>query len=684
MNFFSLALNNIKKKFGSYLIYLVSAVFAVTIFSIFCSMYFNPQFSGYRFGSGKMAALFKISAVAVIIFASVFVLYANKFFVKTRKKEIAIYSLLGMKKSQIGRMLFYENIFIGILAITGGIILGTLLSRFFCMIMLNLMKQVPKVDSNIQWQAIIITIVAFLIIFIINSINAFAIIYRYKLIELLSASKEGEKMPKYSVPGGILSVIIMATGYIYGLSIDFNVGGIKKLPAAFLVIILVVSGTVLFFNNFIPMAVVKLKGNKKFYYKSTNFISLSQIVYRIKANSMMLSIIAVLSAITVTMISATFVLYKTFEKTGSYYVPFSFLSKDVNDEQYKEVVDKINEIGEVKLLSANRFTLINAIGQNPRYAKDLYYDKQPGEALTEVNQPGDPFDAYIMSSSDYKGIIKNLNVKKGKFDNQKTDFNIDLKDNECYFIDGNMNTTYCKNLSGEIRIDAAGTTESFKIAGVSMHKYLGVFKKIRKTTIVLNDKVYENYLQSVDKKETVSFMGLMFDRPMNSKNTVDALNQIVPVNKDAADMVLGIKNLNYYDLNSVIYAQYGAYLFIGTFLGILFLLASGSIMYYKQIIEAQEEVSRYEILQKTGMKRLEIKRSISNQLAVIFGMPLFIGLLHSVFAMITYNNVMMFVAEEVSWAYKLEAVICIIYISIYYFYYKLSVNSYMKIVWNSK
>jgi len=679
LKFFHLAINNIKKKFGSYTIYLISAIFAVTIFSIFCSMYFNPQFSQYRFGSGKLAALFKISAVAVLIFASVFIFYANKFFVKTRKKEIAIYSLLGMKKSQIGRMLFYENILIGIIAIAGGILLGTLFTRFFCMIMLYLMKQVPSVNTGIQWEAIIITIVAFSVIFIINSFNAYIIIYKYRLIELLSSSKEGEKMPKYSVFGGIVSVIMIAGGYIYGLSIDFNEGGIRKLPATFLVIILVVAGTVLFFNNFIPMAVVWLKRNKNIYYKSTNFISLSQIVYRIKANSMMLSIIAILSAITVTMIGATFVLYKTFDKFSADYVPFSYLSQNINDEQYEEVVETINRIGDVSLLSTNRFTLIKAIGQNPKYA--VVYDKQPGETITKVFQPGDPFDAYVLSASDYRKMIKNLKTKTGTYDNQGTNFNSNLSDQECYFIDGNMDTTYCKNVEGEVKLKVSETTESFAIKGVSMHKYLGVYKEIRKTTIVLNDKMYEKYLQSVGNDKKISFMGLMFDNPMNSKKTVDAINEIVPVGKDTFNL-LGIRNLNYYDLNGVLYVQYGAYLFIGTFLGILFLLASSSIMYYKQIIEAQEEVERYDILKKAGMHKIEIKRSISKQLIVVFGMPLLIGLLHSGFAMITYNRIMMFVAKDISWAYIQEAFIGSIYIMIYYIFYMLSVKSYMKIVWD--
>ena len=284
-------------------------------------------------------------------------------------------------------------------------------------------------------------------------------------------------------------------------------------------------------------------------------------------------------------------------------------------------MNAINKTGEVKLLSTNRFTLIKAIGQNPLYKRDLYADKNPGEKMADNIKTGDPFEAYIIASSDYKEIVKNLHTEKGEFSNQKTDFNIDLKDNECYFIDGNMDTAYCKNLYGDVSIKVGDSTKSYKIAGVSMHKYLTLLKFMRKTTIVLNDKMYKKYLQGADKNDIVSYMGLIFDHPMQSKNTVDALDKIIPANPDLGK--LKMKNLNYYDLNYILYAQYGAYLFIGTFLGLLFLLASGSIMYYKQIIEAQEEVSRYEVLKKIGMKKLEIKRSISKQLAVVFGMPPF-------------------------------------------------------------
>lgn len=669
MNFFSLALNNIKKKFSSYLIYLFSTIFAVTIFSIFCSMYYNPQFSQYRFGAGKMAALFQASAVAVILFSSIFVFYANKFFIKTRKKEIAIYSLLGMKKSQIGMMLFYENIIIGLIATVGGILFGTVLSRFFFMMLMSLMKQVSEVSFSIQWEAIIVTVVAFVILFIANSINSYMVIYKYKLIELLSASKEREKMPSFSVAGGIISIIIMAIGFILALNIDFNKGGLKQIPATFLVLSLVVTGTVLLFRNFIPLLVVKLKNNKAYYFKPANFISMSQIVYRINANATILSVISILSAAAITMVSATYALYIAFESMAPYYAPFSYMSKDVDNETYKKVIETIKSDQSINLLSSTRFKAIKAKAKNDQYT------------LEDVKTPGEAFDAYILSQSDYRTIIKNTKTPTGTFQNLKTDFSMDLNDGECYFIDSNTVKNYCENLVGDtVNVDFLQKSSSYKIAGVSMHKYLGIFKT-RKTTIVVNDNTFNNcYLSEARTDNIVSYMGLMFDEPMRSEKTVNALNYIVPINEEAYKAT-HMRNFSYVGVNKSLYQMYGAYLFIGLFLGILFLLSTGSIMYYKQIIEAQEEASRYDILKKTGMSRKEIKQSLVKQLAVIFGMPLFIGLLHSFFAIVTYNKIMDLLGSEMP-AFQSAYLIIAIYVLIYLIYYILSVNSYLKIVWN--
>ncbi|WP_303866530.1 ABC transporter permease [Acetobacterium wieringae] len=667
MNFFNLAINNIKKKFGSYLIYLISTIFAVTIFSIFCSIYFNPQFSGYRFGAGKITVLFRAAAIAIVLFSSVFVLYSNKFFVKTRKKEIAIYSLVGMKKGQIGRMMFYENIIMGLIATVCGTILGIVFSRFFSMILLKLMADGTAVTFSVQWQAVLTTVVAFLILFMISSLNAYGIIYRYQLIELLSANKESEKLPKYSVMGGILAIVLIIMGYTIAMVMNVNEGGFHLMTPALVILVCVVIGTLLLFKNFIPMVMLALKKNKAFYFKAENIISISQIVYRIKANSKMLSFIAITCAITITMMSATFSMYRALDALVPYYSPFSYMSKNIDDQQLNEMLAVIKQTGEVKVTATNQFEIIKTQLQNDDYSTET------------DNNPGMTVDGYMMSQSTYQSIIKDTKVETGTFHNIKTDFNMDLKDGECYFIDGNTKKDYCQNLTGSVmNLQFSDMTDGYRIVGVSLHKYIGILDLYLKPTMVLSDTDYNKYREQAGADAVVSFTGIMFDHPADSENTVAALNKIIPENTRSSS-TLGIANLSYIGVYQSIFSLYGAYVFIGLFIGILFLLASGSIMYYKQIIEAQEEVSRYDILKKIGMSRVEIKKSVAKQLAIVFGLSLSIGLLHSVFALLTYNRTMDLAGKELPTMIN-AGIIVGIYIIIYCFFYLLSVNSYMHII----
>lgn len=665
MNFFNIALNNIKKKFSSYLIYLTSTIFSVTIFSLFCSIYFNPQFSKYKSGESKMGVVLQATAIVVIIFSLIFVLHSNKFFLKKRKKEIAIYSLLGMRKSQIGRMLFYENIIMGIFATVCGIILGTLFSRFFTMILLKLMAVGTKVTFSIEIGAVVTPIVAFFILFVISSLNAYGIIYRYKLIDLLSASKEGEQIPKYSVLGGLLSILLIAIGYIISQQMNVNLGGFKLLLPAFMMMVFIVVGTLLFFKNFIPMAMVKLKGNKHFYYKTSNFISTSQIVYRIKANSTMLSVITILCTATIVMTSATYSLYRGLEDSVPYYAPFSYMAKNIDKTQYTNIVDTVKQIGKVKITATDQFGLIEAQVHNSNYSTQA------------AKTPGMTANAFILSESDYKSIIKTTKAKIGSMSNLKTDFNVELKDNQCYFIDGNTTGEYSKNLKGsQVNVYFGNQTSSYDVAGVSLHKYIGISDLYGKPTIVVSDKVYNSYLKQAANGNVARFTGFMFDEPMNSESTVDALNKIVPGRFN----IPGTPNISYIGFYKSNFALFGVYVFIGLFLGILFMFAMGSIMYYKQIIEAQEEITRYDILKKTGMNKKEVKESISKQLVIVFGLPLLVGLSHTFFALLVYNRTMDIIGQETPTLLNASIVIAI-FIVIYGFFYAISVKNYLRIVW---
>ena len=230
-----------------------------------------------------------------------------------------------------------------------------------------------------------------------------------------------------------------------------------------------------------------------------------------------------------------------------------------------------------------------------------------------------------------------------------------------------------------MNLEFSNVTDTYSIVGVSLHKYIGILDLYLKPTLVLSDAAYNRYREQVGADDVVKFTGIMFDNPAGSENTVAALNKIVPENTMTSS-TFGIANMSYIGVHHSIFSLYGAYVFIGLFIGILFLLASGSIMYYKQIIEAQEEVSRYDILKKIGMSRDEIKKSIVRQLAIVFGLSLTVGLLHSSFALLTYNRTMDLAGKEMPTMIN-AGIIVGIYIIIYCFFYLLSVNSYMRIAW---
>ncbi|MBO0553562.1 ABC transporter permease [Clostridium botulinum] len=165
MSFSSLAVNNVKKNFSNYIMYLISAVFSVMIFYIFCSIAFNDVIMKLADNKVTVKVAFKASAVIVALFSFVFIWYSNSFFLKRRKKEIAIYSIIGMEKRQVAKMLFYENIIIGTLAIFFGIVLGGMFSKYFSLMLIYLMKETLDLKFTVVPNAFKITILVFFILF---------------------------------------------------------------------------------------------------------------------------------------------------------------------------------------------------------------------------------------------------------------------------------------------------------------------------------------------------------------------------------------------------------------------------------------------------------------------------------------------------------------------------------------
>lgn len=658
MSFIEIAFKNIKKKFRHYLIYFTSTIFSVVIFNLFCSIYYNSSFEQYRFGAGKITTLFKGTAIAVLLFAAIFVLYSGSYFIKTQKKEIAIYSLLGMQKKQIAVMMFLETFLIGMLAVICGILIGTFTAGSFTSLLMRFMAVGTEVDFAVSAQAVFVTLLAFFILFVMSGFLAYRTIYRYKLITLLSAQKQSENLPRYSVSGVLISILILSTGYAAAMRMDVNQGGFKLLLPAFLIIVLMSIGTGLFFANTVPMIVSLLKKNKIIYYRSSQFIGFSQIAFRLKANARMLSVAALLTAITITMLSATYSLYCGLEDGTRYYAPYSYIAKDITEEQRQAIEQAISDVGEVNLINENEIKLLRTNIQGA--------------------------DGYLISESNYLKILKDTHTEYGVCINTRSDFAGGLKDEECYYISGDVQPSACEGLIGKkiaVTIEQGGNEnlisdergEQFQIIGAGLHKYIGMMDLYQHPTLVITDQTYQAYAKLLSAD---TFYGFKFDHDMLSGNTVAAIDEIVPKRLEHRGFPA---NISYYEVYKASFRLYGPYVFIGLFVGILFVAAVGSVLYYKMMIEAQEEAPRYQILRKIGMKEKEILASVYQQLGMVYGIPFLVGLIHTAFALLTYNRMMDLIGQETP-TLQNAAMVVLLFITAYGGFYLLSVRSYCRIV----
>ena len=673
MSFRSMAWKNIRGRFSSYLAYLLSATLTVTVFAIFAMIFCNPQLASYRVGVSKVSLVFRAAAAAVLVFAAVFVLYSNQFFLRSRKKEIAIYSLLGMRRDGIAQLLFYENMIIGALAILLGTSLGALLSRFFTMLLMRMMALGGNaITATVSFGAVLVTVIVFLFLFGISSLLSSQVIYQSSLIELLGAEKEGEARLRFSPCGVVASLLLLIAGYATASVMDVVTNGEKLIRGGCVVLALIITGTALFFRHFVPALLTRMQRDKRYYYRPANIISTAQLRYRIRGNARLLSVSAILCAVAFAMTSVGFSMYRGLEDTVAYYAPYSYMAKGISAEQTEELLAVAAEQGDVAVAAADRFTLLSA-----RAACGGYM-------LHENSFAGAEFDAYVLSAGDYAKIIRSTGAKTGRrLSNLTTNFPGQVAAGSCWFLDGNPTASYSRHMPGtELRLSVGDSSEQLTVAGVSLHKYLGTLDCYCHPTVVVNDETYARYLSVTSEADRATFTGLMFDDAMLSGDTVDRMNAIVP-DRFTSSIANVPPNVSYIGFYKSIFALYGVYVFISLLIGLLFLLALGSILYYKQLMEAQQERQRYDILQKTGMRRGEALASVQKQLGVAFGLPLAVGCLHAVFTLITFTRMMMEIGSETPLFFNALLVFTLL-ILLYAGFYAASVRSFMEIVWDKR
>ncbi|MFD3157064.1 FtsX-like permease family protein [Haloimpatiens sp. FM7330] len=628
MTLLSLATKNIKRNISNYFLYFVSIVINVMIFYMFESVRYNKQLENLSKANNFNNQVFILAAIVIGVFAIIFVWNSTTFFVKKRKKEIGIYSLVGVKKKQIGRMMFYENIIIGLLALLVGIFFGTVLTKLFMMILFRVMELYVPVEFYISFKAIKQTFKVFGIFFFITSLHSYRIIYKFKLVELFKASKEKEKEPKTSVFWSIISIFFIGFGYalvnskeLLKITNDFSV--------FFYALILVILGTFIFFNNFLIYTLKKIKKSKKIFYKGSSMIAVSNLLFRIKGNARSFAIISILSAATVTAVSSSWIINNLIDRIITAENRFDYVYTGKDKVIDKKVEKAINKSSNNKLKFSVKTEVIEV---------DI-------KSCTDKN------------FENYKSIYLISESKFNQLSNivYNTD-QIKLKNKDEGII---LSSYYKINKKENLQMTLGKDGNKFKIVDfknqILNRGSIGI-------SLVVKDEIYKKYY---DTNNSIRINAYMITNRKDSKYLTENIKKIVP--KEAS--------LNtYYDYYKQKAILVGAFLFIGVFVGIVFLISTTSIIYFKTLAEAYEDRERYAILKKIGMSKKEICKSIKEQIRPLFFIPLLVGIFHSIAALGALRSIMNITSV------KLIVTILLSYIVIYYIYYMATISSYKKIV----
>src|SRR5690554_1441588 len=617
-------------------------LFSIAIYYTFVSLQYSTEIIKSTESSQAMQGIFMVASAVLILFVSVFILYSNNTFARKRKKEVGLYSLLGLQRKTIGKMMFYENLIMGTVVLVAGVVIGTFLFRLFSMILIRLLGIAVDVGMAFSIQAVVNTIIVFAAIILLTSIQGYRLIYKFKLIELFRAEHIGEQEPKASVTAGILAVLCLILGYWFAFQ-RFS-GNEEILRNIGIMLVGIISGTILLFSSAVVLVLKMIKRNKKSYYKGMNIITTSNLVYRIKGNSRMLSVISLLSAVALCAFSVGVGMYYGFEQNSRLASPFSYMYI-AQDEAFNKKVDNI----------------IRGDEEHPVIAQmTIPVVKSKGEAsstkiLSGREEKADENPVKVISIDEYNkvaeklGISSDINLQKGKAiairpmytDYESSDF---------------KGETLTLKLSEEdITLEFTGMT----VERVINWSYPDVM-------IVVNDDVYKKIeAQSL----TVDYVGYVVKDQKTTKKTANALAAIkTPQSKLSTfytEYRLGIEGAAFN-------------VFILGFLGLVFIMATGSIIYFKQLSEVTSDKPRYEILNKMGVSNRAINRSILKQNAFIFGLPLAIGLAHYI---VIINLLKRFFSNLAGVNLTQPIVLCvIIFVFIYVVYFGITVNSSTRIV----
>lgn len=621
------------------------------MFYIMCSISFNETLTTLNGGDpdnmkyNVLKVFLRFGVTIIGIFSAIFIFYTNSFLIKRRKKELGLFNVLGLDKKHIARVLFWEKIFITLISIGLGIILGLILDKLMFLLLLKILKFEVTLGFDISAIAILITVAVFTFIFFLTLLNDLIQIKISNPIELLKGGEHGEKEPKTKWIMTIIGVLSLAIGYKMSISIK---DPLTAMNTFFVAVILVIIGTYALFTAGSITFLKMLRKNKKFYYKTKNFVSVSGMIYRMKQNAVGVANICILSTAVLVTLSTTVSAYIGMEDSLRETYPREIMIDIYNNQKNSEIdLKKSNDILYEQIEKHN----IKIENKSNYWNKSIPFEEK-GEDL--------------INSEFYNtvGFIEILFIPLSDY-NRMTGEEIKLLDDEVLFYEMNDDKQRDTIKLDDKIYNIKGKVNNDKIV---LKNYTQTMKK---GIIVLNG------IESVEGVGA-SIYSIYFDVD-NTDDQMDKFENELNLKFDQAGITASIQSVaqNREDFLFI----YGGFFFIGLFLGALFLMATVLIIYYKQISEGYDDKKRFEIMQKVGMSKYEIRKTIRRQILMVFFIPLICTIIHLVFAfpMISKILLLMNLANEALFV-KATIGAVLIFSVIYGIVFMLTARVYYKIV----
>lgn len=664
--YFKIALNNVRKSFKDYSIYFLTLTLGVCIFYAFNSVGDQKAFLELGKRQAEYINILQrlISGISVFISCILggLILYANNFLVKKRKKELGIYMTLGMGKNKISKILTYETALVGIISLVVGLGVGIIVSQGISAFAAKLFEvSLSNYKFLLSTDAILKTILYFGIIFILVMLFNTFVISKYKLIDMLTAAKKNEDI---KIKNPILTAIIFfislgLLGVAYKLVIKV---GLDPTNSMFLgSIVLGVLGTLLLFFSLAGFVLYVLQKNKNVYLKGLNIFVLRQMNSKINTNFLSMTVICLMLFLTISTL-ATGLSFKNalekglesttpFDASATYYVDEDNKIKTA-EESIKELgfkfnpEDKIVSYNEYKLEKTNLESLLNKNSEG-KNIKDIV------EAMTYKGTNAISISSYndIRALSGEKSVSLSNNevlISSNLGEVENTLKNI-IKNNDKIEINGKEYKVANNALIGEGKV----ITEAFESTGMTNNFF----------TLIVPDNVVSN-LNPIANKININF-------PKNSKEEEQRVQKLFNDYRDGIvdlskyGFVNGYTRARIYEDNN---GMTNTVLFIGIYLGVIFLISSTAVLALQQLSEASDSIDRYKSLRRIGVSQKMINKSIFTQVSIYFGLPLVVALVHSVVAIKVVNGFLtMFNKPDIGASSLVTALIMVIVYGGYFY-----------------